>query len=383
MPQTPWMIWMNRMQMQRRDNPRPGRSSLQPNHASMAEMASMNALTQKQIKEEHEMSNHAFRYTRLILILVILLSILTVTASATTAARSAASTPAKGHTTSSPTMPASTVVQVPQSAPQGVASAPATAPDGPFQYAPDAAVPLTPDGNLTLQDDLQNAMSGDLQFLTVRTKAGNTFYLVIDRAAKENNVHFLNLVDEADLLALLKKEAGGASLDGFGSASETTGTGAGNDLASGGFSLEWPGSGDSASSGDSNGTGDDSTSGSEVPFSTSAPVKSNSQVKPVTPHVSNSTSPSPDSSSHAPEDSFASKMKAYASLGFLLLLLVGGGVLWLVRTLRKRKALRAKHPTDEYLYVEEQEVPDSADRQECPSRHDARIDTDDDGEDLA
>lgn len=332
------------------------------------------------------MSNHAFRYTRLILMLIIMLSILTVTASATTATRPAASTPAKGRTATSPTMPTpSAVVPVPQSAPQGVATTPATATDNPFRYAPDAAVPLTPEGNLTLQDDLQNTVSDDLQFLTVRTKAGNTFYLVIDRVAKENNVHFLNLVDEADLLALLKKEAGGASLDGFGSASGTTGTGAGNDSAGGGFSLDWPGSGDSASSNEPNrtGTGDDSTSSSEAPHPTAAPAESNSPAKPGTPHVSNDASPPLDSSAPAPEDSFASKKKAYASLGFLLLLLVSGGVFWLVRTLRKRKALRAKHPTDEYLYVEEPEVPDSADRQEGTSRQDARIETDEDGEDLA
>ena len=329
------------------------------------------------------MINHTFRYTRLILMLVILLSILTVTASATTVAKPARTTPTKGHATISPTAPTPTaVVPAPQSAQQGAASTPTPTSDDPFRYAPDAAVPLTPDGNLTLQDDLQNAVSGDLQFLTVRTKTGNTFYLVIDRAAKENNVHFLNLVDEADLLALLKKESGGASLDGFGSASGTTGTGAGNDPASGGFSLDWPGSGDPVASVDPDGTGDDSTSGSEAPRSTSTPEKSDSPATSGTPHESNFASPSPDSSNPIPDDSFASKMKAYTSLGFLLLLLVSGGVFWLVRTLRKRKALRDKHPTDEYLYVEELEVADSADQQDDPTRHDAQIETDDDGEDL-
>ena len=39
------------------------------------------------------------------------------------------------------------------------------------------------------------------QFLTVQTKAGNTFFIVIDRARESENTYFLNLVDEADLLA--------------------------------------------------------------------------------------------------------------------------------------------------------------------------------------
>ena len=71
---------------------------------------------------------------------------------------------------------------------------------------PEAAVPLTPEGNLTIVDDLEGEQAEDKQFITVKTKAGNTFYLIIDRAGKENNVYFLNLVDEADLRALMEED---------------------------------------------------------------------------------------------------------------------------------------------------------------------------------
>ena len=64
---------------------------------------------------------------------------------------------------------------------------------------PQKEEPLTPDGNATLVDDF----GGNKQLITVTTKNGNYFYILIDRDDEgENTVHFLNQVDEADLLAL-------------------------------------------------------------------------------------------------------------------------------------------------------------------------------------
>ncbi len=71
---------------------------------------------------------------------------------------------------------------------------------------------LTPDGNLTLIDDILQAEAfvsdetehAEKRFITVQSKNGNYFYLVIDRAGDTENVYFLNLVDEADLMALME-----------------------------------------------------------------------------------------------------------------------------------------------------------------------------------
>ena len=84
--------------------------------------------------------------------------------------------------------------------------------------APDYS--FTPDGNLTLIDDFfqieqeatEDTEQKDKQFITLQSKNGNYFYLVIDRNGETENVYFLNLVDEADLMTLIKDAEDGTKV---------------------------------------------------------------------------------------------------------------------------------------------------------------------------
>ncbi len=61
--------------------------------------------------------------------------------------------------------------------------------------------PVIPEGNAVVIEDV-NADVVDRQFLTIQSKNGNTFYLVVDKDSKgKENVYFMNLVDEYDMLA--------------------------------------------------------------------------------------------------------------------------------------------------------------------------------------
>jgi hypothetical protein len=68
--------------------------------------------------------------------------------------------------------------------------------------------PLTPDGAGTVVDDV-NGTEGEKEFITITSKEGNVYYLILDRQRDELNVYFLDAVKETDLVPLT--EDGGSS----------------------------------------------------------------------------------------------------------------------------------------------------------------------------
>ena len=75
-----------------------------------------------------------------------------------------------------------------------------------FAYVDENPSVISPEGNLSLVDDLNYDEASGLQFMTVTTKDGHYFYIVIDRSSNSENVYFLNLVDEVDLMELMNDE---------------------------------------------------------------------------------------------------------------------------------------------------------------------------------
>ena len=65
-------------------------------------------------------------------------------------------------------------------------------------------IPFTIVGNGEVKDNITDDSSKE--FFTVKTKGGNTFFLVIDRARNSENVYMLSMIDEYDLQEFLDDE---------------------------------------------------------------------------------------------------------------------------------------------------------------------------------
>lgn len=70
-----------------------------------------------------------------------------------------------------------------------------------------------PEGNATIIEDV-SADVVDRQFIAIQSKNGNTFYIVIDKNSKgKENVYFMNLVDEYDMMAFAEDFPEGVNVE--------------------------------------------------------------------------------------------------------------------------------------------------------------------------
>lgn len=76
------------------------------------------------------------------------------------------------------------------------------------EEAPDEteSAPFSMPGNGKLVDDAEDDGTTK-QFLSVQTKNGNTFYIVVDRSGNTENVYMLSLVDENDLAEFIEADS--------------------------------------------------------------------------------------------------------------------------------------------------------------------------------
>jgi len=73
--------------------------------------------------------------------------------------------------------------------------------------------PKIPSGNGVLVEEGFDE-TVNRQFLTIQSKNGNTFYIIVDKDSKDReNVYFLNTVDEYDLLAFAEDFPEGADIE--------------------------------------------------------------------------------------------------------------------------------------------------------------------------
>lgn len=72
----------------------------------------------------------------------------------------------------------------------------------PVEETETEATPFSVPGNGQLLDDKTD--DDTKQFLTVQTKNGNTFFLVLDRSSHTENVYMLSMIDENDLAEFIE-----------------------------------------------------------------------------------------------------------------------------------------------------------------------------------
>ncbi len=88
----------------------------------------------------------------------------------------------------------------------------------------DVSGALTPNGSLTLVDDVDDEDAENMQFMTVTTRDGSYYYIIIDRSGSEDNVYFLNAVDAADLMNVMTDEEKEALAESASSETEDSST---------------------------------------------------------------------------------------------------------------------------------------------------------------
>lgn len=98
------------------------------------------------------------------------------------------------------------VTSAPVSVPAAVQTVPTSAPTAVPTPEPTEIPKVTEtDGNGYIVEDTQQ-LNGGMEFLTMASKDGTTFYMVIDRS-KDNEVYLLNKVDNADLAGFTEETA--------------------------------------------------------------------------------------------------------------------------------------------------------------------------------
>lgn len=66
---------------------------------------------------------------------------------------------------------------------------------------------IRPESNISVVEDVtEPTAKGEREFLIIESRNGHFFYIVIDRSGNSEKAYFLNQVDEADLIELLKEE---------------------------------------------------------------------------------------------------------------------------------------------------------------------------------